>query len=93
MVRLALEILFAEYGDVQMVRGASGANVVPGQKADEGYKYLPDWGFSYQGVSAEDAVEIIVRSARALNVDAWVDFVWRDKPGAFRPGERGRIEI
>ncbi|MBR9650865.1 T4SS efffector SepA family protein [Thalassovita aquimarina] len=93
MVRLALETLFSEYGDVQMLRGTSGANVVQGQKTDEGYKYLPDLGFSYQGVSAEDAVEIIVRSARVLNANAWIDFVWRNKADAFRPGEQGRIEI
>lgn len=93
MVRLALVSVFENCHDIKIVRGSTGANIVNGEKTDEGYKYMPEVNFSYQGVSAEDAIEIVVRAARSLNVDVWVDFVWRDKPDAYRPGEAGRIKI
>lgn len=92
MVQLALEAIYERSHDADKVRAISGANIVKGEKHDEGYKYLESMGLSYQGVSAEDAVDIIIRSARNLRVSVRIDFVWRNKDGAFKPGEPGRIE-
>lgn len=93
MVCLALKSLQEKYDDIRMVRMKSGANIVAGSKLDEGYKFLSDCGFSYQGVSAEDAVKILLRSARDLGVEMVIEFVWRDKPEAYKPGQFGRIEL
>ena len=90
-VVLALARVFDRYRSVDDLRRVSGANVREGRKNDDGYKYLADFDFSYQGVSAEDAVKIVFRCARHLNDSVTIEFVWRDKDGAHKPGERGAL--
>lgn len=92
LVRLALVEVRNKVGSIQDLRKMAAANVVDGQKDDEGYKFLPAHDFSYQGVSAEDAVKIIFRCAKGLKVDFSAEFEWRSKEDAYRPGERARLE-
>jgi len=92
LVRLALLEVRNKVGTVQELRKIAAANVVEGRKDDEGYKFLPENGFSYQGVSAEDAVKIVFRCAKGLKVDFSAEFEWRSKEDAYRPGERARLE-
>lgn len=88
LLRLALLESYEKSGDFESLRSISGANMVEGRKTDQGYKYLAKQHFSYQGVSAEDAIRII----RRLNEYLWTEcdfrFEWRDKPDAFMPGKR-----
>ncbi len=93
LVKAALHALWNEHGEFRDVKNCSGANIVEGAKSDEGYKFLPELNLSYQGVSSEGAIEIAIRSARSLNESLQIDFVWRDKKGAYLPGERARIEL
>lgn len=94
MVEVGLIKAFAASGgDPRKIHAWCGANLVAGRKEEEGYAYLPDHGFSYQRVSAEDAGKILVRLAEFLRADLEIDFEWRDKEGAFRPMERGRIVV
>lgn len=93
LVRMALENVFAHASSVSDLRRLSGANVVEGQKEDEGYKHLREHNFSYQGVSAEDAVNIILRCAKTLNCQVDIEFEWRNKEGAFMPGQRAIVSI
>ncbi len=93
MVRLALLTVIGRHKTVDELRRLSGANVVPGVKTDEGYKHVRGDDFSYQGVSAPDAVDIILRCARALQQPAYLEFEWRDKAAAYRPGERAAIRF
>ena len=92
LVRAALIRTKRSYATVEELRRVSGANIVAGSKDDEGYKPLNGNGFSFQGVSAEDAIKIVLRCARALRCPFSVEFVWRDKEGAHRPGRRGIIQ-
>ncbi|PTX05347.1 T4SS efffector SepA family protein [Pararhodobacter aggregans] len=92
ILRLALVAAMKQVGSIAELRRVSGANVVSGQKSDDGYKFVTGNGFSYQGVSAEDAVKIVFRCARSLKVDFTAEFEWRSKDEAYRPGERGRLE-
>jgi hypothetical protein len=91
LVRLALTQVFQYSKTLKELHRLSGANVLEGEKHDEGYKFLSSYGFSYQGVSAEDAAKIIVRCAAALNCDVFFEFEWRNKEGAFRAGKRGIV--
>ena len=93
MVSVALVSIHASSGSVENLRRISGANVVPGKKETEGYKYIPKQDFSYQGISATDAIEIIRRCAKALRCDAYIEFEWRSKRGALHPGERAILNI
>lgn len=93
MVRLALVTVIDQHKTVEELRRISGANVVSGLKADEGYKPVQGYGFSYQGVSAPDAVDIVLRCARSLKQAVYLEFEWRDKAAAYRPGERAAIRL
>lgn len=91
-VRHALVEVLKKSGSVDELRRLSSANVREGRFEEQGYKYVPEHRFSFQGVSAEDAVKIIGRCARAMSAPFEIEFVWRDKPDAHRPGERGKIK-
>ena len=93
MVALALVSVFSSSGSVEELRRVSGANVAQGKKEADGYKHLPEQGFSYQGVSATDAVEIIRRCARAVPCNASMEFEWRPKEGALHPGKLATLNI
>jgi hypothetical protein len=92
LVRLALTQVLDQFKTLKELRRCSGANVVQGKKSDDGYKFLASHGFSYQGVSAEDAAKIVIRCASALNCGLYFEFEWRNKEGAFRPGKRGVVK-
>lgn len=93
LVQLALTRVMKKCATIKDLQRQSGANVTNGEKRDEGYKFLASQGFSYQGVSAEDAAKIVIRCARSLGCSAFFEFEWRDKPEAFQPGKRGAFKI
>ena len=93
LVRMALVSTIDSCGSAKELHRLSGANVVSGTKVTDGYKHVPSHDFSYQGVSAEGAVDIVVRCAKALGRGAHVEFEWRNKDGAHRPGERAVLSV
>ena len=93
LVQLALTRVIDKCQSAKELHRLSGANVVDGEKRDEGYKYLSLNNFSYQGVSAEDAAKIVVRCAKALGCSASFEFEWRNKDAAYKPGQRGMVEV
>ena len=90
---LALTIGKKELGDFESLKRVSGANLMEGRKEGDGYKFLPSWGLSYQGVSAEDAMRIVNRICRWLELSWEIEFEWREKEGAFLPGQRARVTM
>ncbi|RUZ22716.1 hypothetical protein EN949_19195, partial [Mesorhizobium sp. M7A.F.Ca.US.007.01.2.1] len=58
---VALNAALEKLNDLDELRKVSGANLKNGRKEDEGYKYLAEKKYSYQGVSAEDAMKIVQR--------------------------------
>jgi len=78
---------------VDDLRRISGANLKNGRKEDEGYKFLSDRGYSYQGVSAEDAMKIVLRLCKHFQWRCNIDFEWRQKDEAFLPGKRAHLHI
>jgi hypothetical protein len=93
LVRLALETVLQKVGSARELYSVSGANVVEGKKEVNGYKFVPNRNFSYQGVPAEDAVKIVARCARHLGIEARIKFDWRNKEGAYRPGEQASLKL
>ena len=92
-MRTALVSAVDSCGSVEEPLRISGANVAQGKKETDGYKYLPSHDFSYQGVSAGSAVDILVRCAKALDFKVNIEFEWHDKNEAYRPGERAVLSI
>lgn len=87
MVNLSVKLTHKQEKSVERLAKILDLNIAKGLKDDEGYKYLPDLKLSYQGVSAKHAAKVIGNAARYLKEGAHVDFVWRQKDGAFAPGQ------
>lgn len=79
----ALNLAFDKLGDIDLLRRVSGANLKQNRKDDEGYKFLADRNYSYQGVSAEDSMRIVHRICKHFDWRCDLDFEWREKEQAF----------
>lgn len=93
VLRCLLLRAMERYGDIDQLRRRCAVNIVPGMKDDEGYRYLPQAGVSYQGVNANAAASAIVALANDLGIALDVNFQWRDKMQAAHRGRRARIRI
>lgn len=89
----ALKLVYASSGAIEDLRRISGANVIQGKKKTDGYKYLPEQDFSYQGAHTMGAVKIIIRCANALRCRVHIEFEWRNKEEALHPGRRAVLTI
>lgn len=81
------------YGDFNQLKRRCAVNIVPGERDDRGYKYLPQAGLSYQGLNAKAAANAIVRLAKDIGVALDLDFEWHDKERAAYPGQRATIHV
>ncbi len=86
-----LEIAYSRLGSFQALNRIVGQKVVQGEKTDEGYRYIPSSDISFQNVSAHYAAKFIWQIAKALSVPVAIDFAWRAKEEALKPGESGRL--
>lgn len=66
-------------------------NFVSGRKEDEGYRFLPEIGFSVQGQDANSAWRGACHIARQLGIPVEAEFLWRHKEGAAFPGVTGQL--
>lgn len=69
------------------------ANIVQGQKTDDGYHFLQEINVSVQGLSAHEACSALIDTARRINIDLEIVFRWREKEGAAHPGDIGRLRM
>ncbi len=79
-------------GSFDEVARASSARLRRGRYEKEGFRYLPEVDFSIQGVDANLAWDHSLKLARTLGISIRVEFEWREKEGAVRPGRRGLLE-
>jgi len=93
LVRLALTEMVKSGSPVGDLYRIVGAHVEGGKKETDGYKYIPAQNFSYQGVSATDAVKIITKCAQFLAYSVRIEFEWRSKEAAYKPGERAILNL
>jgi len=91
MMLLALETGYKRVGGFEKLQNVATVNLVSGEKSDEGYHFIEELGFSFQGVSAQYAAKCIGEIAEALDVPVEVSFRWRKKDNALHPGEAGKL--
>jgi hypothetical protein len=87
----ALSYAMKQLVNFEEIKRIAVINIVEGKKEDEGYHHLTDVGISVQGQDANSAWRGTIYIARRLNVPVEVEFAWRDKEGAERPGEAGKM--
>lgn len=92
---LETAVIFAlkKIGDFEKVRQLAVINMVEGEKADEGYYFLPEVGFSVQGTDANTAWRGVVFIAQNLKCAVEVSFIWRNKGRAEHPGKSGTMRL
>jgi hypothetical protein len=91
LYRRVHEIAYKTLGSIERVRSISSANVVAGHCTDSGYMPLDDYGFSVQGADANSVLLSTFDIVRQLGLPLKINFEWRDKEGAQRPGERATV--
>ncbi len=91
LVHLAHRRALSRLGSFGALRSATLSNITQGQRKDSGFQYLSDIGVSIQNVSSQEAWLKVLNLARRLNAAVQVDFEWRQKPGAARPGKSGSL--
>jgi len=74
------------------LRAATKSNIVRGERTDSGFRFVPDLDVSIQGIDADIAWRNALHLAQQLNVSIRVEFEWRNKPGAAKPGKRGLLD-
>ena len=92
-LRHMLQLAVAEVGSLAEIRRLCAVNLVPGAKEDEGYRYLAEADISYQGVNANAAAAAAIALAKSIGVALELDFEWRRKPEALRPGRRAKMHL
>jgi hypothetical protein len=91
LMEVAFEVAFKRLGSFEKLAKVNPTNIVEGKKTDEGYYFLSDLGFSYQGVSAVYAAKSIGALAKEIRVPVKIEFRWRQKDEALHPGEAGQL--
>jgi hypothetical protein len=69
----------------------TGERVVPKRKDAAGWVFRQDANISIQDTDANTSYRLAQVVATRAGVPLTVEFEWADKPGAFRPGQRGRL--
>lgn len=73
------------------IRRMCSANIVPGEKYDEGFNPIEGVNASYQNLSASPACKTILTLAKHINAEVDIGLRWKDKPDAEFPGQRRRL--
>ena len=79
----------AKLQSLEVLQRTSTSNLVEGRKHDKGYEYVRALGASIQNTDANVAWRQSFLLAKQVGIALEVEFEWLEKPGAFKPGERG----
>jgi len=82
-------IALKRLGSLASLQEATKARIKKGQHDSDGFKFLPEGGFSIQGVDANAAWEHTLQLADKIGIRLQLRIEWRDKPDAAHPGKTG----
>jgi hypothetical protein len=78
-------------GSFDAVHAVTSARIRDGQYEEDGFHFLPEAGFSIQGVDSNLAWDHSLRLARHMKISIEAKLEWREKDGAAHPGEFGLL--
>ena len=88
-----ISIAFQRGKDIDWLRKRSLGDIVEGIIAPDHYRYLPGCDISVVQTSAQNAGHTLMNIARDLSIEVGIEFKWRNKKGAARPGETAVLWI
>lgn len=80
-------------GSGEKVREKMVGNVLPGRNVDNGYRYVKNADFSFQGMEAKRACRNIAILAEAFDVAVDIAFRWQDNERAQFPNRIARVVL
>ncbi|MEN3369195.1 MAG: hypothetical protein V7609_1338 [Verrucomicrobiota bacterium] len=93
LVRIAHIAAFKQAGSFEELRNVTLAQIDKGERADSGYKFVPDIGISIQGVDANHAWPYALRLAKFVKQPLHAAIEWRHNAKAAHPGSTGVLEF
>ena len=93
LVGRILILAMKQFEDFDQLRKNCLVNVVQGCKTDKGFHYLAEIDVSIQGMRANDACEMLVKTAQLFGFELEVIFMWRPKEGAAHPGGQACLKV
>lgn len=91
LLRIAHKLGFEKAGSFEELKKISAAPMRPGEHDDSGFTYLPELGFSLQGLDANRAWEYAIHLAKRIPVPVEAVVQWRHTEKAAHPGESARL--
>ena len=79
--------------DFEELQKRCPVTIIRGERGDAGYRYLQKANISVQASDTNRACRALVTVAQDLGMALEIDFMWLQKEGAARPGERGQLTI
>jgi HKD family nuclease len=92
LLRIAHIQTYKKLKAYEEVRRVTLARIRPGNLSEKGYHFIPETGFSLQGVDANRAWAYSFRLAKTLRTPIVASFDWRNNDKAARPGMSGVLE-
>lgn len=86
------QALQALNGDLAALQRLSEAHIKKGKATASGFRYVPNFGFSIQGVESNKAWALSYKLAKKFGFPISIEFRWQEKQGAAFPGELGQLE-
>lgn len=83
----------AKKSDIEKALKHISANWRVGEHQENGYRYLEEFGVSFQAVSAERASKFISALSKAYQIPVEIELVWQNKPKAQFPGQTGSLKL
>lgn len=80
----------AEPGDVKSLLQA---NTMPGNQSENGYRYVPAAGFSFQGLEANRVCKNLAALSARYKVSIDIELRWQDEEKAAFPNQTARIVL
>ena len=92
LVSVAHKKALNKLGTVDNLKKITTANIVEGEKVDNGYKPIAGTNISMQGANANNSWSRALNIAKRLNTPIKIEFKWRDKKSAKYPNRKGVLK-
>ena len=92
LVRMALKIGVRKGLDIFTLQKITSIKLRRGSYNEDGYKFEPTVGFSYQELSAQKSWENVFKIVKHLKIPIRIVLKWQQKEGIKYPGKKGIIQ-
>mmetsp|Transcript_22399 Transcript_22399/g.35991 ORF Transcript_22399/g.35991 Transcript_22399/m.35991 type:complete len:179 (-) Transcript_22399:2783-3319(-) len=93
VLEAAIEAAIQNGASAKAIQATLQANVKPGRHDENGYRYVPCAGFSFQGLEANRVCKNLASLAESFKISLDIFFEWLDDPKAAYPKQQATIVL